>query len=74
MYFRHILKDPDSFKLYNEKHDNGTYIVEWEIDYGAKNSLGGMTRETLHFETRHMDYDRYCLDIEGYRYYEEDLK
>ena len=51
-YFQKTLKDPDSFKVYNEKYTedkNGT--VEWKLDYGAKNSLGGMVRESVEFST-----------------------
>ncbi|MEL5895873.1 hypothetical protein AAE250_20550 [Bacteroides sp. GD17] len=51
-YFNHILKDPDSFKIYSEKYTkDGEYTVNWELDYGAKNSLGGMVREQISFET-----------------------
>lgn len=51
-YFKKILKDPDSFKVYSEKHtDDKEGTVKWELDYGAKNSLGGMVRENVEFST-----------------------
>ena len=36
-YFKHILKDPDSFTVYDEKY--------------TKNSYGGMVREQVSFTT-----------------------
>lgn len=51
-YFNHILKDPDSFKVYSEKYSkDGEYTVKWDLDYGAKNSFGGMIRKQVSFET-----------------------
>lgn len=52
MYFEKTLKDPDSFKIYSEKYTkDGEFTVEWELDYGAKNSFGAMVRETIEFTT-----------------------
>ena len=51
-YFKSILKDPDSFKVYKESYTkDGEYTVNWVLDYGAKNSFGAMVRETVTFET-----------------------
>lgn len=51
-YFRHILKDPDSFVVYKEEYaKEGKSTVSWKLDFGAKNLLGGMTRETKEFKT-----------------------
>lgn len=51
-YFDYTLKDPESFKVYNEKHTkDGDFTVNWELDYGAKNSMGGMVRENVSFTT-----------------------
>lgn len=51
-YFDKTLKDPSSFKVYNEKYevinDNS---VRWTLDYGAKNSYGAMERRTVTFTT-----------------------
>lgn len=52
LYLNKTLKDPESLKIYSEKY---TFIndvtVEWVVDYGAKNSFGGMVRNTLECET-----------------------
>lgn len=51
-YYKSILKDPESFKVYNEKYTrSGRYEVDWTIDYGARNSYGGMVRKTAHIKT-----------------------
>lgn len=50
-YFDYILKDPKSFKVYNEKYTKEGATVNWELDYGAKNSLGGMVRKNVSFTT-----------------------
>lgn len=53
-YFKHILKDPDSFTVYDEKYtkeEDSEYTVNWTLDYGAKNSYGGMVREKVSFTT-----------------------
>ena len=52
-YFKSTLKDPESFKVYSEKYseDEGGMKVYWEIDYGAKNSFGGLVREKAKFHT-----------------------
>lgn len=51
-YYKKHLKDPDSFKVYEEKYeilDDGS--VQWTLDYGAKNGWGAMDRETVTFKT-----------------------
>ena len=57
-YFKYILKDPSSLVVYHEEYtlleEDGK--VKWEINYGAKNSYGGMVRNTIEFTTY---YDRY---------------
>lgn len=69
-YFKHILKDPDSFKVYSETYTkDGEYTVKWELDYGAKNSLGGMVREKVSFETIGSS-----IHIDGSLYDIKDLK
>jgi hypothetical protein len=52
-YFNKILKDPNSLQIYDEKYvvDEENKKVTWTIDYGAKNSFGGMVRKTITFET-----------------------
>lgn len=51
-YFDYTLKDPESFKVYSEKYTkDGDFTVNWELDYGSKNSLGGMVREKATFTT-----------------------
>ena len=51
-YFNKILKDPSSFKVYSEKYTKKSgSTVEWELDYGARNSFGGMVREQVEFRT-----------------------
>lgn len=52
-YFEKVLKDPSSLVIYNESYeltDDGTH-VHFTVDYGAKNSFGGMERKTIHFES-----------------------
>ena len=51
LYFDKVLKDPSSFKVYNEKYtlDENGITVNWELDYGAKNSYGAMVREQVEF-------------------------
>lgn len=71
LYFNKNLKDPSSFKVYNEKYtieDNGI-TVNWELDYGAKNGFGAMDREQVEFTTT-LDY----LFINGNMYKADDLK
>lgn len=52
MYFKKVLKDPESFTVYKEEYRIEESIkVEWVIDYGAKNGFGGMERETVEFTT-----------------------
>lgn len=51
-YFNYILKDPNSLVIYNEHYTIEEEVsVVWEIDYGAKNSYGGMVRDKIKFTT-----------------------
>lgn len=50
-YFQKYLKDPSSFKVYDEKYTADGARVNWTLDYGAKNGWGAMDRETVTFET-----------------------
>lgn len=52
-YFKHVLKDPSSLVIYRESYTLGDdeYEVNWELDYGAKNSYGGMVRSSIKFTT-----------------------
>lgn len=52
-YFHEVLKDPASFVVYNEQYevDSTGVRVLWTLDYGAKNSFGGMKREKIEFTT-----------------------
>ena len=68
MYFRKTLKDPESLKIYDEKYiDSGNYVL-WTLDYGARNSLGGI-RKTIKIET----YTKKVV-VDGYEYLVKDLK
>lgn len=52
-YLMSVLKDPNSLVIYKESYiteDDG-YTVKFTVDYGAKNSLGGMERRTEEFTT-----------------------
>lgn len=53
LYFKKILRDPKSLKIYNEKYEvhNDGIKVRWTIDYGAKNGYGAMDRATEEFTT-----------------------
>jgi hypothetical protein len=69
-YFKEILKDPNSFTVYNESFvKNGSIEVEWNIDYGARNSLGGMVRESVTFKTtsNKLFIDLSCYEMKGGR-------
>lgn len=51
-YFKQHLKDPASFTVYSETYqEDGKFNVKWTLDYGAKNSFGGMVRKTVKFTT-----------------------
>lgn len=65
-----MLKDPDSFKLYDDilviyqdinENNSVSYIY---IDYGAKNSFGGMIRKTAMF--KEYNYVGNYGDADGY--------
>lgn len=69
LYFKKVLKDPESLKIYEEEYANlGNYVI-WTIDYGARNSLGGMVRETIEIET----YTEKVV-VDGHEYLVKDLK
>ena len=80
-YFRYVLKDPDSFKVYSEKYaikeskdtkdyKENNYWVEWTLDYGAKNSYGAMVRKDVSFKT----YKALMIMIDGELYTSGDLQ
>lgn len=69
MYFEKYLKDPSSFKVYDEKYTIDGATVHWTLDYGAKNGFGAMDREQVEFETI-SDY----IFIDGKSYRKEDLE
>lgn len=51
-YLKKVLKDPESLKIYSEEYEElNDHTVRWTIDYGAKNSYGGMDRKTIVVET-----------------------
>lgn len=51
-YFHYILKDPESFVVYDEDYTmEGKSTIKWELDYGGRNSFGGNVRETAEFTT-----------------------
>ncbi len=45
-----FLKD-SSFAALPLRTKDGDFTVNWELDYGAKNSLGGLVREKATFTT-----------------------
>lgn len=70
-YYKKMLKDPDSFKVYSEKYvEKENSEVEWTLDIGAKNGMGGMVRETEHITTVGSTY----LTIDGNTIYYWDLE
>jgi hypothetical protein len=50
-YFNYILRDLASLQIHKENYILDGPSVVWEIDYSARNGLGGMTRETIKFTT-----------------------
>lgn len=51
-YFKKVLKDPASFKVYEETVEPiNEHSAMWTLDYGAKNSYGAMERRTVRFKT-----------------------
>ena len=50
-YFQKTLKDPNSLIIYSEKYEKTIYGITWTLDVGAKNSYGGMIRNTYIIET-----------------------
>jgi hypothetical protein len=52
-YFSDLLSDPKSLVIYNEKIlSNGALTTIFEVDYGAKNKVGGMVRNVRVFEIK----------------------
>lgn len=75
-YFKKTLKDPESFKVYSEKYteeDVGKTII-WTIDYGARNSYGGMVRKTETIKTFYGGQGIGSLFINGEHYSYRELK
>lgn len=65
-YFRKVLKDPESFKVYEETVEPiDDYSARWTLDYGAKNSYGAMERRTVTFKTTNdlIDIDGHLVDV-----------
>jgi hypothetical protein len=51
-YMKENLKDPESLKIYSEKITReGDYTVVFDVEFGAKNNLGGYGRESIQFKT-----------------------
>ena len=66
LYFRKVLKDPDSFKVYDEMVEPiDDHSAMWTIDYGARNGYGGMVRRTVTFKTTAglIDIDGKLVDV-----------
>lgn len=71
-YFKQVLKDPSSLKVYSEKYEmDGERAVKWTLDIGAKNSYGAMVRSTYEIETIG---DRPSLWVNGEHYSLDDKK
>lgn len=67
-YFKKVLKDPESFKVYDEQYQElDEHTVQWTLDYGAKNSYGAMERRTVKFKTTHglIEIDGNLIDTDG---------
>ena len=65
-YFHKVLKDPESFKVYEETVEPiDDYSARWTLDYGAKNSYGAMERRTVTFKTTNdlIDIDGHLVDV-----------
>ena len=69
LYFNKVLKDPSSFKVYDEEYTIDGASVNWKLDYGAKNGFGAMDREQVEFTTS-PNY----ISINGEMYNKEDLR
>lgn len=50
-YFEKNLKDPESFRVYNEDYIKDGGSIRWILDVGARNSFGGMVRKTVIINT-----------------------
>jgi hypothetical protein len=63
-FLESTLNDPKSLIIHNEKVVQNNYaVVEFVVDYGAKNRLGGMVRKTSTFEV--MPNNPELLRIDG---------
>lgn len=50
-YFKEVLKDPESLKIYDEEFSYpDASVIDITVDYGAKNGYGAMVRDTKHFK------------------------
>lgn len=68
-YFKEVLKDPESLKIYEEKITrDGEYTVIFDVDYGAKNGFGAYGREKIHFETIGGDQDLIFVDGKAFSF------
>jgi hypothetical protein len=64
-YFKEVLIDPESLKIYKEeiiKHEGS--LVVFKVDYGAKNGFGAYARRTSEFEI----LGPYIMSIDGKPY------
>lgn len=68
-YYKKMLKDPSSFKVYKEEYKIDGGSVRWTLDYGAKNGYGAMGRETESFTTTSD-----MISIGGTHYFMEELR
>jgi len=50
-YLKKNLKDPSSLVINNETYKVEGLTVTWQVDFSAKNGLGGMAREVLNCTT-----------------------
>lgn len=50
-YFNYVLKDPKSLEIHSATYTAHGSIIEWKIDYSAKNSFGGNVRKTTEIVT-----------------------
>lgn len=65
-YFSKVLKDPESFMVYDESVEPiDDHSACWTLDYGAKNSYGAMERRTVTFKTTGdlIDIDGRLVDV-----------
>lgn len=69
-YFNYILKDPSSLEIHSAKYaTDGHFLVQWDIDYSAKNSFGGKVRKQIKLET----FGEY-FKVDGELYFKSTIK